>query len=79
MSVYLVKNPGANFSFEKITSHFYVGKLMKKITVQNYLRLCIAFFVTSWFLEVIRGKEEVLPIITNWFSSGFKNIFNFFS
>ena len=71
MPVYLVKNPGANFSFEKITRHFYVGKLMKNITVQNYIRLCLALVVISWFLEDIRHTEEFMSMITRWFSSGF--------
>ena len=70
MPVYLVKNPGANFSFERITRHFYVGKLMKNITVQNYIRLSLALVVISWFLED-NNKEEFMSMITHWFSSGF--------
>ena len=76
MPVYLVKNPGANFSFEVMARLF--SKLMKNITVQNYIRLLLALFVTSGFLEYIRDKEEVSPIITNWFSSGFRIYLFFF-
>ena len=65
------------YSFEVRARLF--SKLMKNITVQNYLRLCLALAVTSLFLEDLRDKEELLhaPIITNWFSFGLRIYFFF--
>ena len=81
MPVYLyvyasVKNPGANFSFEKITRD--VGKLMKNSTAQNYIRLFLALVVIRWFLQDIRNKRGLMSMITHWFSSGFRIYLFFF-